>query len=168
MIQPPMIQPPMLIDPSTFRATLGRFASGITVITARDADGRDVGMTVSAFSSLSLDPPLVLICIDNGASVAPVLEHCELFGINVLSDEQEPISRRFAEKEVDRFEGVAYHRGQHGIALLDGALAQMECRVHARYPAGDHTILVGAVEGTAVHEGHPLVYYRGGYGRLDR
>lgn len=158
----------MLIDPSTFRATLGRFASGITVITARDADGRDVGMTVSAFSSLSLDPPLVLICIDNGASVAPVLEHCELFGINVLSDEQEPISRRFAEKEVDRFEGVAYHRGQHGIALLDGALAQMECRVHARYPAGDHTILVGAVEGTAVHEGHPLVYYRGGYGRLDR
>lgn len=158
----------MLIDPSTFRATLGRFASGITVITARDADGRDVGMTVSAFSSLSLDPPLVLICIDNGASVAPVLEHCELFGINVLSDEQEPISRRFAEKEVDRFEGVAYHRGQYGIALLDGALAQMECRVHARYPAGDHTILVGAVEGTAVHEGHPLVYYRGGYGRLDR
>lgn len=158
----------MLIDPSTFRATLGRFASGITVITARDADGRDVGMTVSAFSSLSLDPPLVLICIDNGASVAPVLEHCELFGINVLSDEQEPISRRFAEKEMDRFEGVAYHRGQHGIALLDGALAQMECRVHARYPAGDHTILVGAVEVTAVHEGHPLVYYRGGYGRLDR
>ena len=158
----------MPIDPSTFRATLGRFASGITVITARDTSGRDVGMTVSAFSSLSLDPPLVLICIDNGASVAPVLEQCEKFAVNVLSDEQEPLSRRFSEKEVDRFEGVAYHRGQLDVALLDGALAHLECRVHARYPGGDHTILVGAVEATSVREGHPLLYYRGGYARLDR
>lgn len=158
----------MPIDPSTFRATLGRFASGITVITARDTDGRDVGMTVSAFSSVSLDPPLVLICIDNGASVAPVLEHCDRFAVNVLSDEQEPLSRRFSEKEIDRFEGVAYHRGQLDLALLDGVLAHLECRVHARYPAGDHTMLVGAVEATAVREGHPLLYYRGGYARLDR
>jgi flavin reductase (DIM6/NTAB) family NADH-FMN oxidoreductase RutF len=159
---------PMPIDPSTFRATLGRFASGITVITARDAEGRDVGMTVSAFTSLSLDPPLVLISIDNGASVAPALEQCEYFGINVLSEEQEPLSRRFSGKDIDRFEGVAYHRGQHEVALLDGALANLECRVHARYPGGDHTILVGAVEATAVREGHPLLYYRGGYARLDR
>ena len=158
----------MTIDPSTFRATLGRFASGITVVTAADAEGRDVGMTVSAFSSLSLDPPLILVCVDHGASVAPVLEHCDRFAINVLSEEQEPLSRRFAEREVDRFDGVAYHRGEHGIALLDGALAHLECRVHARYPAGDHTILVGAVEATALNEGHPLLYYRGGYGRLDR
>lgn len=158
----------MPIDQSTFRATLGRFASGITVITARDSDGRDVGMTVSAFSSLSLDPPLVLICIDNGASVAPVLEHCERFAVNVLSDEQEPLSRRFSEKEIDRFEGVAYHRGQLDLALLDGALANLECQVHARYPGGDHTILVGAVEATSVREGHPLLYYRGGYAQLDR
>ncbi len=158
----------MTIDPSTFRATLGRFASGITVVTAADADRRDVGMTVSAFSSLSLDPPLILVCVDHGASVAPVLEHCDRFAINVLSEEQEPLSRRFAEREVDRFDGVAYHRGEHGIALLDGALAHLECRVHARYPAGDHTILVGAVEATALNEGHPLLYYRGGYGRLDR
>ena len=158
----------MTIDPSTFRATLGRFASGITVVTAADAEGRDVGMTVSAFSSLSLDPPLILVCVDHGASVAPVLEHCDRFAINVLSEDQEPLSRRFAEREVDRFDGVAYHRGEHGIALLDGALAHLECRVHARYPAGDHTILVGAVEATALNEGHPLLYYRGGYGRLDR
>lgn len=158
----------MPIDPSTFRATLGRFASGITVITARDSDGRDVGMTVSAFSSLSLDPPLVLICIDNGASVAPVLEHCDRFAVSVLSDEQEPLSRRFSEKEIDRFEGVAYHRGQLDLPLLDGALANLECQVHARYPGGDHTILVGAVEATSVREGHPLLYYRGGYARLDR
>ena len=158
----------MPIDPPTFRATVGRFASGITVITARDADGRDVGMTVSAFSSLSLDPPLVLICIDNGASVAPVLEHCERFAVNVLSDEQEPLSRRFSEREIDRFEGVAYHRGQLDLALLDGAIANLECQVHARYAGGDHTILVGAVEATSVREGHPLLYYRGGYAPFDR
>lgn len=158
----------MPIDPSAFRATLGRFASGITVITARDADGVDVGMTVSAFSSLSLDPPLVLVCIDRAASVGPVLETVESFGVNVLSDEQEAISRRFAERDVDRFNGVAYTRGHSGVPLLDGALAQLECRVTERHPGGDHTILIGAVESVEIHEGNPLLYYRGGYRRLDR
>lgn len=158
----------MTVDTSTFRATLGRFASGITVITARDANGRDVGMTVSAFSSLSLEPPLILVCVDNDASMAPVLSSCEVFAVNILSEDQEPLSRRFASREGDRFDGVAYHRGQHDLALLDGALAQLECRVQARHPAGDHTILVGAVEATSVREGNPLLYYRGGYARLDR
>jgi flavin reductase (DIM6/NTAB) family NADH-FMN oxidoreductase RutF len=158
----------MTLDPSTFRATLGRFASGITIITAHDAGGRDVGMTVSAFSSLSLTPPLVLVCIDNGASVAPVLEHCESFGVNILGDNQEELSRRFAERELDRFEGVAVSRGALGVALLDGALASLECRVTAREPAGDHTILIGEVQAASVCEGHPLLYYRGGYRRLER
>lgn len=158
----------MPIDQSTFRATLGRFASGITIITARDANGEDVGMTVSAFTSLSLDPPLVLVCIDRAASVGPVLEACETFAVNVLSEDQEALSRRFAERDVDRFEGVAYTRGHSGVALLDGVLAQMECRVTERHAGGDHSILIGAVESTAVHEGHPLMYYRGGYRRLDR
>ncbi len=157
----------MPVDPSTFRATLGRFASGITVLTARDAAGRDVGMTVSAFSSLSLDPPLILVCVDHAASVAPVLEHCTHFAVNVLEEEQEPLSRRFAEREVDRFDGVAYHRGLHDLALLDGALAHLECTVHERHPAGDHTILVGRVEDAAVGDGYPLLYFRGGYCRLD-
>lgn len=158
----------MTLDPATFRATLGRFASGVTIITARDADGRDVGMTVSAFSSLSLTPPLVLICIDNGASVAPVLEHCESFAVNVLSDEQEALSRRFAERELDRFEGVAISRGELDLALLDGALANLECRVRTREPGGDHTILIGEVQSAKVREGQPLLYYRGGYRRLER
>lgn len=158
----------MPIDPSAFRATMGRFASGITVITARDADGADVGMTVSAFSSLSLDPPLVLVCIDRAASVGPTLETAESFGVNVLSQDQEAISRRFAERDVDRFQGVAYTRGHSGVPLLDGALAQLECRVTERHPGGDHTILIGAVESAEVREGNPLLYYRGGYRRLDR
>jgi flavin reductase (DIM6/NTAB) family NADH-FMN oxidoreductase RutF len=156
------------LDPSTYRATLGRFASGITIVTTRGADGRDVGMTVSAFSALSLEPPLVLICIDNGASVAPELEHCHSFAVNILAEDQEPLSRRFAERELDRFEGVAISRGASGLALLDGALAQIECRVASRTPAGDHTILIGEVTATALREGNPLLYYRGGYGRLTR
>jgi flavin reductase (DIM6/NTAB) family NADH-FMN oxidoreductase RutF len=156
------------LDPSTYRATLGRFASGVTIVTARDSGGRDVGMTVSAFSALSLDPPLVLVCIDNGASVAPVLEHCSSFAVNILAEHQESLSRQFAERELDRFEGVSISRGASGLALLDGALAQIECRVASRTPAGDHTILIGEVTATALSEGNPLLYYRGGYGRLNR
>lgn len=158
----------MPVDPSTFRAALGRFASGITIVTARDADGRDVGMTVSAFSSLSLNPPLILVCVDHGASVAPVLESATTFAVNILCEDQEPLSRRFAEREVDRFDGVAYERGQLGVALLSGTLAHLECRTVTRHVAGDHTILVGEVVATEVHEGNPLLYYRSGYGTLDR
>lgn len=158
----------MTLDPATFRATLARFASGITIVTARDRVGGDVGMTVSAFSSLSLDPPLVLVCIANGASVAPVLEHCDAFAVNILAEDQEALSRRFAERELDRFDGVSVSRGALGLALLDGALANLECRVTARHPAGDHTILVGEVKEASLREGHPLLYYRGGYRRLER
>lgn len=158
----------MTLDPATFRATLGRFASGITIITARDVNGHDVGMTVSAFSSLSLAPPLVLVCIDNGASAAPALERSESFAVNILADDQEALSRRFAERELDRFDGVAINRGALGLALLDGALANLECRVTSRVPGGDHTILIGEVKAATVNEGHPLLYYRGGYRRLER
>lgn len=158
----------MTLDPTTYRATLGRFASGITIITACDAEGRDVGMTVSAFSSLSLTPPLVLICIDNAASVAPVLEHCETFAVNILADDQEELSRRFAKRELNRFEGVPVTRGELGVALLDGALANLECRVSARQPGGDHTILIGEVKAANLREGEPLLYYRGAYRRLER
>ncbi|MEX2181253.1 MAG: flavin reductase family protein [Gemmatimonadaceae bacterium] len=155
----------MSVDPSLFRAALGRFASGVTVVTARDDDGRDVGMTVSAFSALSLAPPLILLCVDHGASVAPVLDRTMHFAVNILAADQEPISRRFAEREVDRFDGVPFTRGRQGIPLLDGALAHIECRTEARHPGGDHTILVGEVVATTVRDGEPLIYHRGGYGR---
>lgn len=156
----------MPIDPTTYRAALARFASGVTIVTARDTDGRDVGMTVSAFTSLSLDPPLVLLCIDRAASVAPVLQHCDHFVVNILAEEQAPLSRLFATHEIDRFEGVTFQRGREGIALLEGALAHLECRTQARTPGGDHTILVGAVEATSLGDGPPLLYFRGGYGKL--
>jgi flavin reductase (DIM6/NTAB) family NADH-FMN oxidoreductase RutF len=156
------------VESSTFRAVLGRFASGITVITARDADGIDAGMTVSAFSSLSLNPPLILVCVDRGSSAGPALEAASHFAVNILSDEQEALSRRFSQKDVDRFDGVGFTRSAHGPALLEGALATLECRVAARHPGGDHTILVGEVLDASMHEGHPLLYYRSGYRRLER
>lgn len=158
----------MTLDPSIFRAALGRLASGITVITVHDAEGRDHGMTASAVTSLSLSPSLLLVCVDNAASLAPSMAAATHFGVNILAEEQEPISRRFAEREQDRFEGLAYARGVGGVPLLADSLAQLECRVFARHPGGDHTIIVGEVLKVHVHEGHPLLYYRGGYGRLDR
>ncbi len=158
----------MTIDPDSFRAALGRFASGITVITSRRADGRDVGMTASAFCSLSLDPPLILVCVERSASLHPVLEIGLPFAVNILESSQEAISRRFAGTELDRFDGLGFSRGQTGAALLDDVLAHLECRIEMLHPGGDHTICVGRVEAMNVNRGLPLLYYRGGYAQLER
>lgn len=158
----------MSIDGDLFRSVLGRFASGITVVTTHDEDGRDHGMTASAFSSLSLDPPLILVCIANDATMAPVLARTDTFAVNILSDVQEPLSRRFAGKLDDRFAGIGYTRGQLGDVLLDDVLAWMQCRVVARHPAGDHVIVVGQVEFADARDARPLLYYRGGYAQLER
>ncbi len=167
MTAPP---PRAAIDPDTFRATLGRFATGVTVLTAIDADGRDHGMTVSAFCSLSLDPPLVLACIDQRAGMHTVLAEGAPFAVNVLAAGQEALSRRFAVGEQgDRFAGVGYQRAAGGAALLDGVLAWLDCRVAARHPGGDHAIVVGAVHEAGTRDSaRPLLYYRSGYASLER
>lgn len=159
-----------MIDADTFRSALGRFASGVTIVTTRDADGTDHGMTVSAFCSLSLSPSLVLVCIDHAASMHDLLLGHPTIGINVLGSDQETWSRRFAAEEDDRFDGIAFHRGEHGVVLLDGALAQMECRVLRHHDAGDHTIFIAEIDRatTADDDGRPLLYYRGGYAQLSR
>lgn len=157
-----------MTDPDLFRAVLGRFASGITVITMCDTDGTPHGMTVSAFSSLSLEPPLVLVCIANDATMAPLVANGSSFAVNVLSAGQEAVSRRFAGRVDDRFAGVGFQHGKLGNPILDDVLASLECRIVARHPSGDHTIVVGAVEQAAAHEGKPLLYYRGGYAVLER
>ena len=158
----------MSIDPALFRSVLGRFTTGVTVVTARDAEGRDHGMTVSAFSSVSLDPPLVLCCIERRAAMHSVLEQAKSFAVNILSASQEALSRRFSEREHDRFDGIGYERAQGGAALLDGVLGYLECRVLARHDAGDHSIFMGEVENAEAHRGAPLVYYRGGYNQLGQ
>jgi flavin reductase (DIM6/NTAB) family NADH-FMN oxidoreductase RutF len=158
----------MSIDPDLFRAVLGRFASGITIITVRDGDGRDHGMTVSAFASLSLDPPLVMVSIGNDATMAPVMAMATSFTVNILSDQQEALSRRFAGKLDDRFADVPSARSRHGDVVLDDVLASLECRIAARHPAGDHVIVIGEVEAGHARDARPLLYYRGGYAQLER
>jgi flavin reductase (DIM6/NTAB) family NADH-FMN oxidoreductase RutF len=157
-----------MIDPDTFRSVLGRFASGVTIVTARDDAGVDHGMTVSAFCSLSLDPPLVLLCVDHAASMYELLLTHPRFGVSILSSNQEAYSRRFADPDSDRFDGIAYSRGESGVVLLEESLAHLECRVTEHYEGGDHTIFIAEVEHAEPRDGRPLMYYRGGYAQLER
>ena len=159
----------MTIDPDSFRSVLGRFASGITVVTTRDAEQRDVGMTVSAFCSVSLDPPLVQVCVDHAASLYAALVVSTRYGVSILAAEQEALSRRFATAEsTRRFDGIGYRRGESGVLLLDDALAHLECRIVASHDTGDHTMFVGEVETATARDARPLLYYRGGYAQLER
>lgn len=158
----------MTVDHDEFRAVLGRFASGVNVVTALGPHLQDQGMTVSAFSSLSLDPPLVLICIDHAASMYASLGAATHFAVNILSDGQEGLARRFSGTDPNRFEGLGYTRGQTGLILLDDTLGSVECRVIATHAAGDHDVFVGEVEFATASDGKPLLYYRGGYAQLER
>lgn len=159
-----------MLDADTFRSVLGRFASGVTIVTARDAAGVDYGMTVSAFCSLSLEPPLVLMCVDHAASMHGLLlgDPGPRCGVSILSSHQEAFSRRFAEQKANKFDRIAYSRGESGVVLLDDAVAHLECEVSAHYEAGDHTIFVATVERAEPRHGRPLLYYRGGYAQLER
>ena len=165
-----------MVSADTFRSVIGRFASGITVITAVDDAGADHGMTATAFASVSLVPPLVLVCVEQTATMHAVLRHASHFGISLLAAEQEELSRRFGSGEAqrggipesERFIGVGFTRSvTAGAALLNDALAHIECRVHDRHPAGDHTIVIGEVESAVAHDARPLLYYRGGYTQLE-
>ncbi len=159
----------MTLDADSFRSVLGRFASGVTVVTTRDVDGRDIGMTVSAFSSVSLHPPLVQICIGHEASAFEALSRCDVFVVNVLAAEQEALSRRFAEIDsARRFEGLGFSRGESGLVMLDESVAHLECTVVGQHVAGDHTIFIGEVQHAAADDARPLLYYRGGYAQLER
>jgi flavin reductase (DIM6/NTAB) family NADH-FMN oxidoreductase RutF len=151
------------VDPAEFRQLLGRFATGVTVVTALDAAGRPHGMTANSLSSVSLHPPLLLLAIEKIAVMHPVILAAPHFVVNILADSQETQARRFARKEDDRFDGIGYAPSAAGVPVLDGVLAHIECERVALHEAGDHTIVVGRVTGGAVREGRPLAYFRGGY-----
>jgi flavin reductase (DIM6/NTAB) family NADH-FMN oxidoreductase RutF len=151
------------VDPAQFRQLLGRFATGVTVLTTRDHLGFPIGMTASSLASVSLDPPLLLVSVDRGHDMHAALQAAERFVLNVLSADQEAISRRFAAERPDRFDGIGYTENKHGIPLLDGALATIECDKQAEAPGGDHTVFFGLVTGGTVTDRRPLLYYRGGY-----
>ena len=159
----------MPLDQDLFRSVLGRFATGVTIVTVQDAEGRDHGMTVSAFSSLSLEPSMILVCIDRAASMLGALKDGTWFTVNILSASQEALSRRFAKLDAEvRFDGIGFSRGTHGAPILDDVLAHLECSVKTTYDGGDHAIIVGVVEHAATKEDRPLLYYRGGYAQLER
>jgi flavin reductase (DIM6/NTAB) family NADH-FMN oxidoreductase RutF len=155
-----------VVAPETYRTALARFASGVTVVTSRDVDCRDYGMTVSAFSALSLTPPLVLVCIDRNATWHPAIAHSSHMVVHLLARDQEDYSRRFASERAEKFAGLALERTTSGLLVLPDVLARLDCRITARHTEGDHTIVVGAVEQAIVRDGDPLLYFRGRYARL--
>ncbi len=155
----------MPIDDARFRQAMGHFASGVTVVTT--AAGNDLyGMTVSSFSSLSLNPPLILICIDKGVPTHDILKDAGNFVVNILEERQEHLSRRFATTSTDKFKGVAWHSGKLGLPVLDNTLAAIECTLRDVLDGGDHTIFIGEVVDAEIREGAPLLYYRRGYHEL--
>ncbi len=154
-------------DARTLRDALGCFATGITIVTASDAAGAPVGLTANSFTSVSLDPPLLLVCIANNAGSAATLKEAEHFGVNVLQIGQQPASNRFAGRGEDRFAATPWTPGETGVPLLDGALGSFECRRHAIHDGGDHFILVGEVVRAQFEPRRdPLLYFRGKYRRL--
>lgn len=154
-------------DARTLRDAMGCFATGVTVVTAMSADGQPVGLTANSFTSVSLDPPLLLVCIANGAGSAPVLRQASHFAINVLQIGQQPASNRFAGKGEDRFANTPWAPGETGAPVLTGSLSTFECSRHAVHDGGDHFILIGkVVRANFEPRRDPLLYFRGKYRRL--
>lgn len=133
------------LDPRQFRAALGAFPTGVTIVTTKDANGRDVGLTANSFNSVSLDPPLVLWSLSRTASSMPAFESSDYFAVHILSAQQEDLASRFASRDVDRFAGLVLGRGHGDAPLLDGCAARFECRRAHLYQGGDHMIIVGEV-----------------------
>jgi flavin reductase (DIM6/NTAB) family NADH-FMN oxidoreductase RutF len=160
-VQRPVLSGP---DADSFRHVLGHYPTGVAVITAQTPDG-PVGMAMNSFTSLSLDPPLVLFCPAGSSTTWPLLRAVGTIAINVLSAGQEAVSRAFAARYTDRFAGIGWSAGGNGAPLLDDALGWLECTVDAEYPAGDHTVVIARIELMGVHDAiaDPLVFFRGGY-----
>ncbi|MFM8303725.1 MAG: flavin reductase family protein [Actinomycetota bacterium] len=153
-------------DQAGFRTVLGRFATGVTVITAV-ADGEPAGLAVNSFTSVSLDPPLVLFSVARTSSTWPRIERARKFAVNILGEHQEELSRLFSTPDVDRFARIDWHLGVGGSPVLHDTLAYLDCEFWAEYDGGDHIIVVGRVLDLGVtHDAGPLLYFQGRYGRL--
>ena len=152
------------MDSQQFRAALGLFATGVTIVTVRSADGGLVGLTANSFNSVSLDPPLVLWSLARRAGSMPVFTRGSHYAINILAADQKELAQRFAMRDIDRFAGVAWREGAGGAPVLDGAVAVFECANRSRYEEGDHVIFVGEVERCTARPGaQPLIFHGGRY-----
>jgi flavin reductase (DIM6/NTAB) family NADH-FMN oxidoreductase RutF len=153
----------MPIEKQLFRSVLGNFAAGVTVITTVGPDGAPYGLTATAFTSVSLIPPLVLVCVDKKSESYPHFGTSRVFAANFLSREQQQISQRFAVSGGDKFTGIDWRPGMLGAPILGGIIGHVECRIRHDYEGGDHTIYVGEVESAIADAGEPLIYFRGAY-----
>jgi flavin reductase (DIM6/NTAB) family NADH-FMN oxidoreductase RutF len=154
------------IDTRLYRRTCAQFATGITIVTTLDSHGHPHGMTVNSFSSVSLDPPLVLVSIDLKNAILGHFISTSWFAINILAEHQEELSRRFSSSSGDHFLNLEWRAAASGVPLLEGVLAQLECLVVRTFEAGDHTVLIGEVRRAGHGEGKPLLYFDSGYRNL--
>ncbi len=160
----------MSLDPFEFRKAMGCFATGVTIITL-DLDGEVHGMTANAFASVSLDPVLVLVCVDHTARTHAHLHAKKRFGVNILADDQQAISRYYAQparthERAEKEAGARFDRTAKGTPILHGALAYLECRLESAADAGDHTIFIAQVEDVVVGDGDPLLFFHGKYRKM--
>ncbi|HUY21292.1 MAG TPA: flavin reductase family protein [Acidimicrobiales bacterium] len=153
-------------DAGRFREVLGHFATGVTIVTAME-DAEPVGFTCQAFTSLSLEPPLVALAPGKSSTSWPRIVAAGSFCVNILAEDQEALSRDFAISGGDKFTGVGWRSAGNGAPILDGALGWVECAFVVAHDAGDHELVVGRVQDMGVRRGRPLLYYRGGFGRFE-
>ncbi|HTE85522.1 MAG TPA: flavin reductase family protein [Dehalococcoidia bacterium] len=158
----------MPLDPAVFRDALGHFPSGVCVVTTIDPQGRSWGFTASAFSSLSLEPPLILVCLDREADSHDAFYNAGGFAVSILASHQMVLATHFATRGIEKFDGVAIATGSElSLPLIPEAVVHLECRMHQTIPVGDHTILVGNVAGAVVNDGEPLVFHARRYGIMQ-
>jgi flavin reductase (DIM6/NTAB) family NADH-FMN oxidoreductase RutF len=153
----------MPVSPEEFRTALSRFASGVTVVTTKDDAGKMHGLTVSAFCSVSLDPPLVLVCIEKAAGSHYAFAESGIFAVNILNSSQQDMSERFASQLINRFQGLDFSLSEHGLPVLADCLANLECKIVHSYDGGDHTVYIGEVLNAEAADGDPLLYFRSDY-----
>jgi flavin reductase (DIM6/NTAB) family NADH-FMN oxidoreductase RutF len=155
----------MPIGEADFKKAMSQFASGVTVVTT-ELDGALFGMTVASFASLSLDPPLVLICVGRNMQTHNAIAGAGRFGVSILGQSQQQLSNHFASKLDDKFAGIDYRLGRSGVPLLNGSICTLECSLFQQLDGGDHSIFAGLVETAETAEDAPLVYFRSGYRQL--
>ncbi|GMG86299.1 flavin reductase family protein [Biformimicrobium ophioploci] len=154
------------IEPLQLRQVFGQFATGVTIVTTSGEDGSAVGMTVSSFNTVSLEPPLILWCIDKKTGCFDAFNRCQDFAIHVLAQSQQDLSALFASRGQDKFEQVAFQRNAAGVPLLEDYCARIQCRISARHDGGDHVIIVGEVTEMHTQNREPLVFHRGRYASI--
>ncbi len=156
------------MSPEDFRKTLAKFASGVTVVTSADSAGQIFGITVSAFCSVSLEPPLILVSIEKGTGTHHAMVETGMFNVHVLSEDQEGVSNRFASRSEGKFEGFEFGRDDRGVPIIGDSLARITCRKFSEAEGGDHTIFIGEVLDSDLTDGSPLLYWQSGYRKLEK